>query len=71
MWVQRRRRVNGRLRTQSRGSRKRASDIVKSYSLKVKARAGTYFIEAPDLAQIADGKIAAFWDRLEARGASA
>jgi len=63
--VQRRRKVNGRLRT-VRG-RKRASDIVSTYSLKVKAREGVHFIEAPDLGQIADGKLDAFWERLEAR----
>ncbi|UAK23667.1 hypothetical protein [Sphingomonas nostoxanthinifaciens] len=59
--VQRRRRVNGKLRTQSRGSRKRASDIIATYTLNIKARPGTYFIEAPDLGAIADGKIDAFW----------
>ena len=64
--VQRRRRVAGRLRS-ARG-RKVASDIVATYALHVKARPGVGFIEAPDLAAIADGRLDAFWQRLEAAG---
>ena len=65
--VQRRRRVGGRLRTQSRGSRKRASDIVSTYTLHVRARPAQPFVDAPDVDAIAAGMIDDFWDRAFAR----
>jgi hypothetical protein len=60
--VQRRRRVNGALRTLNR--RKRVSDIVSTYTLHVKARAAKPFI-AIDAATnaTADRSLADFWSR--------
>ncbi|WP_242140867.1 hypothetical protein [Sphingomonas sp. TREG-RG-20F-R18-01] len=59
--VQRRKAANGRLRT-ARG-RKRAEDIVASYTLNVKARAAAPFvmIDDADLDRIATQRLADFW----------
>lgn len=65
--VQRRRRVGGVLRTQSRGSRKRVEDIVATYSLKVKARAPNPFIEVANADTIAASRLAAFWSKVTNR----
>ena len=61
--VQRRRRVNGRLRTLRR--RKVREDIVATYPLKVTARAAIPFIDAPgaDFADDAMGQVAEYWSR--------
>ena len=63
--VERRRRVNGQLRLEPGRRRKRASDIVKRYSLRVKARAPVNFIDAPgrDFERLAAGQLAEFWSR--------
>lgn len=72
--VERRRRVNGRLRLERRGNRKRLSDIVARYSLNVRAQPARPFIDPPgaDL----DGQIATvledFWSNTFSRvGAAA
>jgi hypothetical protein len=69
--VQRRRRVGGVLRTQNR--RKRAEDIVKTYSMKVQARSGVPYIDAPgrDFDQTAAGQLAEYWSRTLNRAGSA
>lgn len=62
--VQRRRRVDGRLRTQSRGSRKRVEDISATYALKVKARAPRPFIHVDRPEIRAEQRLASFWSEV-------
>ena len=59
--VQRRRRVNGKLRLSSR--RKRAEDIVTTYSLPVRAQNARPFINVPDgdLDAMIERRLANFW----------
>lgn len=60
--VQRRRRVNGRLRT--RGRRKIAEDIVATYKLRVRARAATPFVVLDGRMEgIIDAQLAQFWPK--------
>jgi hypothetical protein len=59
--VERRRRVGGLLRTQSRGSRKRAEDIAATYSMKVKARAPRPFVHVDRPEIRAEQRLAGFW----------
>jgi len=69
--VQRRRRVDGRLRVLHR--RKRAEDIAASYKLHVSARAPRPFVDPPDLdlVAVATERLANFWSNVLSRsGAS-
>ena len=65
--VERRRRVNGRLRLSNR--RKRVGDIVATYALHVKAREAVPFVELNDdvVSGIADRRLQDFWDSVLVR----
>lgn len=67
--VERRRRVNGKLRLLNR--RKLASDIAATYTMRVKARDPVDFINAPGPAFESDAvqQLAEFWSRVLARAA--
>lgn len=69
--VQRRRRVNGQLRSSRR--RKVAADIAATYPLKVRPRAAVDFIGAPGVAFERDalGRLAEYWSRVLARAETA
>lgn len=69
--VQRRRRVEGRLRS-SRG-RKRAEDIAATYALHVKARAPHPFVDPPglNLEGAASQRLATFWANVLSRSGAA
>ena len=62
--VERRRRVNGQLRSEDGRNRKRVADIVSTYALHVKAREAVEFIELSDgeIDDIAIRRLADFWD---------
>ncbi|MGY2732809.1 hypothetical protein [Sphingomonas sp. UYP23] len=62
--VERRRRVNGQLRSEDGRNRKRVEDIVSTYSLHVKAREAVEFIELSEseIDDIATRRLADFWD---------
>jgi hypothetical protein len=64
--VQRRRRVAGQLRTQSRGSRKRAADIASTYSMKVPAMAPRPFVHVDRPEIRAESRLASFWSTVVA-----
>lgn len=70
--VQRRRRIKGRLRLQN--GRKRASDIIATYSMKVRAAAPRPFVNTPaaeNAALNAGENLANFWDRVLTRAGGA
>lgn len=72
--VERRRRVNGALRTEagSRGRRKRVEDIVKTYTMRVSALAPRPFVNVPDGAvdALVDRRTGDFWERTLSRSAA-
>ena len=69
VFVERRRRVNGRLRLENGRSRKRLEDIVTTYALPVKAREAVPFVELNDdaVSGIADRRLQDFWDSVVVR----
>lgn len=70
--VERRRRVNGALR-QQKGRRKRASDIVSRYAMRIEARAAIPFIDAPGplFERDALGQLGEYWSRVLNRAGAA